>query len=810
MSQSDSVIEAIRHKLISNAESRWRTLTSHTANQIMFLDPQGTILFINHSLPMLMASEVLGGSLYDYLSEHDATRLSKSIEQVMATARAHSLKLRHEDRSGHEHVLCMNIYPVQEQQDVIALITDTTDISEQHRQKQSLEHHLFLLNSVLDHAPLIIWSFDARGIFTLVEGQGLEKLGSRSDNMVGQSIFDIYRDCPQIIQDAEQALSGEVVKTRVNLNGRSYQTCYTPIFDKQDQVQSVIGIAYDITPLSRIADQMHIVQMALEQTTDVVMITDVSGNIEYVNPAFEATTGYSQQDALGMNPRLLNSGKQDPEFYRSMWRTLLNGENFSDVFINERKDGSLYYEEKTITPVRDLQQQITHFISTGKDISERMRTQERLHFMAHHDALTKLPNRTLFLDRLRQAMARAKWHSRLIAIIFLDLDNFKKVNDDYGHEMGDQLLMQLTQRLSSSVRSGDTIARFGGDEFVILLDDIASEKDVSLLAKKVLDTLALPFNIDNHEMRCSGSIGVGIFPGDGEDPETLIRNADVAMYRAKDLGKNTYQFYSNEMSARAFERLSLENSLRHALKRQEFYLLYHPQYDARDNRIIGVEALLRWQHPELGIIAPSEFVPLLEETGLIGPVGDWVLETACRQAVEWHSLNTDPIRMCINLSSRQFNNPDFISSFQKIVNQTGVKPERLELEITESMLMRNASKTISALNTLSHFGIGIAIDDFGTGYSSLNYLRRFPIDTLKIDRSFIRDVVYDEDDSAIATAIIVMAQSLNLTVIAEGVETAEQLNFLQQRNCHIIQGNFYKPALHADAITELLTGNQSG
>jgi len=593
----------------------------------------------------------------------------------------------------------------------------------------------------------------------------------------------------------------------VKINDRTFQTHYNPILNEQGQVSAVIAVANDITTMTQIESQMRIISTALEQTTDVIMVTDVAGTIEYVNPSFEAITGYSQAEALGKNPRIINSGKQEQDFYEKMWATLLKGENFSDVFINARKDGSIYYEEKTITPVRTDSKEITHFISTGKDISERMRTQERLHYMAHHDALTKLPNRTLFLDRLHQAMARAHWHNRLIAVIFMDLDQFKEINDNFGHDCGDQLLIQLTQRLSSSLRSGDTIARFGGDEFSILLDDIASEQDVSVLAKKILDTLATPFKIHGHELLVTASIGVSIFPSDGSDSETLLRNADVAMYRAKHLGRNNYQFYSNEMSARAFERLSLENSLRHALKRQEFFLLYQPQVDSRSGDIISVEALLRWQHPELGVVSPNDFVPLLEETGLIVSVGDWALKTACKQAVQWHQSGFESLRMCVNLSSRQFNNPDFIQSFHRIIRDTEIKPELLELELTESMLMRNASKTISALNTLSHHGIQIAIDDFGTGYSSLNYLRRFPISTLKIDRSFVRDVIEDADDAAIASAIIVMAQSLNLNVVAEGVETKEQLNFLSERQCYEIQGNYFSAAIPASEIATLLSTN---
>jgi len=802
MSQTTAILEALRSKLISDAEARWRTLTENSLNQIMFLDPEGTVLFINHSIAMWDSQTMLGQSIYDSLSEHDADRLNQCFENVMAYGKSEQIELKSQD-DNELLIFETRIYPVNEDGNIIALITDTRDISEQHRQQSSLQRSHALLNTVISNSPVIIWAFDNKGIFTLSEGMGLKAIGTKPGSIVTQSIFDVYKNYPQIINDAESALNGNQVESLVKINDRTYHTHYNPIMDEHGHVSTVIGVANDITDTAQIESKMRVISTALEQTTDVVLITDVNGIIEYVNPAFEAITGYSQADALGQTPKILKSGKQDSEFYRAMWCTLLNGENFSDIFINTRKDGSIYYEEKTITPVCTVGKEISHFISTGKDISERMRIQERLHYMAHHDALTKMPNRTLFLDRLHQAMARAKWHNRLIAVMYMDLDQFKQVNDRHGHDTGDQLLVELTQRLSSSVRSGDTVARFGGDEFAILLDDISSEQDISLLAKKILDTLATPFTINKQESLITASIGVSIFPTDGNDSETLLRNADVAMYRAKHLGRNNYQFFSNEMSARAFERLSLENALRHALKRNEFFLLYQPQIDSRSHTIASVEALLRWQHPDLGVVPPNDFVPLLEETGLIVSVGDWALKTACKQAVKWHEAG-HKLRMCVNLSSRQFNNPDFIESFHRILSETCIEPSLLELELTESMLMRNASKTISALNTLCHRGIHIAVDDFGTGYSSLNYLRRFPISTLKIDRSFIRDVIEDLDDAAIASAIIVMAQSLNLNVVAEGVETEEQLNFLQQRQCFVIQGNYYSEAISAGSLTELL------
>ncbi len=661
-----------------------------------------------------------------------------------------------------------------------------------------------LLKLVCGNLPVIVWVLDANGTFTHVEGQGLESLSFKPAQLIGQSVFDVAKDYPDIIDTSELALSGETITRKHTWENRAYQATLQPVLNNEQAVIGVIGVALDITVHEQTLHQSIIFASVLDQTSDLVMITDADGIIEYVNPSFEASTGFAREEAVGKKPSILYSSKMNDDFFQDLWQTLQRGEIITDVFINKRKDGSIFYEEKTITPVFGKDKTISHYVSTGRDISERMRTQERLHYMSQHDALTKLPNRTLFVDRLRQSMSRARWHNRLVAVAYLDIDHFKTVNDKHGSEIGDQLLIQLTQRLSGSIRAGDTVARFGGDEFAVLLDDIASEKDISQLAKKLLDTLATPFEITEHRILITASFGISIFPNDADDTESLLRNADVAMYRAKDMGKNNYQFFSNEMSARAFERLTLENSLRHALQRREFFLLYQPQVDTRTGSIVCVEALLRWQHPDLGVILPAKFITLLEETGLIIQVSDWVLKQACQQLSEWHAAGYKNLVMSVNLSGRHFNSPEAINSLKHIIIESGIKPRLIELELTESMLMRTASKTVSALNTMQHLGVQIAVDDFGTGYSSLNYLRRFPISTLKIDRSFIRDVVEDADDAAITSAIIVMAQNLGLKVVAEGVETRAQKHFLQARHCHYIQGNVFSEPVDVAGMDKLL------
>ncbi len=562
------------------------------------------------------------------------------------------------------------------------------------------------------------------------------------------------------------------------------------------------GSITDISPRKQTEAQQHKFSMALEQTADAIMITNSDGVIEYANKSFEAITGYSLAEVAGGTPRILKPTgaiQNQPGDYERLWRTIKSGEVFNDVLINQRKDGSIYYEEKTITPLKSAAGKITHFISTGRDISERMRTQEYLQFLAHHDVLTQLPNRFLFIDRLEQAIINGGRNNAMVAVLFADLDRFKFINDTLGHDMGDLVLKTVSDRFISSLRSGDTVSRQGGDEFAILLENIKNTEQITLICEKLLENISQSMLIHEQELFVSVSIGISVFPGDSESPQVLIKHADIAMYRAKESGRNNFQYFSPEMSSRAVERLTMETSLRKALDRGEFLLYYQPQISLHGNNLIGFEALLRWQHPEKGLISPEQFIPILEETGLIVPVGEWVLESACQQLNQWHDIDHE-LHVSVNISNRQFNDRNLEEKFHSIIKNSGVNPVCLELELTESLLMMNPIKTGQILNSFCDLGIGLSIDDFGTGYSSLSYLRRFPLDTLKIDRSFVRDITTDVNDAALISAIIAMAKSLQLTVIAEGVETNDQLEFLRGLNCEMAQGFlFHKPLSTLDA-----------
>lgn len=448
--------------------------------------------------------------------------------------------------------------------------------------------------------------------------------------------------------------------------------------------------------------------------------------------------------------------------------------------------------------------------SLVNEIGERKRVEEELEHLAYHDTLTELPNRALFLDRLEHALERRCQTGHKHAVMFIDLDRFKVINDTLGHDSGDRLLQSTATMLQACVRQGDTVARLGGDEFAILIEDLTSVRAVTVVANKIKTALLQPFSDKGHDLFITASIGISLYPSDGEDANVLLKNADTAMYRAKDMGRNNHQFYSADMSKRSHERLTLESSLHHALERKEFLMFYQPQVDIQSDAIIGMESLIRWQHTGLGLVSPLDFIPMLEETGLIVPVGEWVLETVCAQTKLWQSGQTEFLRVAVNLSGRQFSSPNLAKQIRKILDKTGLPPECLEMEITESTLMKDDQLSLGNMAEIRDMGIQMAIDDFGTGYSSLSYLKRFPIDTIKIDRSFIRHIGSDDEDSAIVTAIISMAHSLKLKVVAEGVETQEQLSFLQDCQCDIMQGYLFSKPLPADKMSLLLESHRKG
>ena len=499
-----------------------------------------------------------------------------------------------------------------------------------------------------------------------------------------------------------------------------------------------------------------------------------------------------------------------PEQWAEHRAMLDRHEPFRDFVYQVRAvDGTLRTFSIAGTPMFDAQGTFTGYRGIGSDITERKATEQRIEYLAYHDALTGLPNRLLVQDRFEQAMAQAERAQHKVALVYLDLDNFKAINDSLGHAAGDELLKEVAQRLRRCVRDSDTISRQGGDEFLLVLRDLPDTEIVSTIVIKLIERLQAPIQLGEQELSTSASVGVAIGPDDGRDFETLRKKADMAMYRSKESGRNTYHFFDPTMDTEASEHLQLRNGLRRALERNEFILYFQPQYELLDGRLVGVEALLRWQHPERGLVAPGHFIGVAEESGLIVPLGAWVLREACRQAMDWRKAGLPPVTMSVNLSAIQFRRGDIEQSVLAALAESGLPPAQLELELTESMLIQNVESVVVAVRQLKQHGVQLSIDDFGTGYSSLSYLKRFDIDRLKIDQSFVRDLTSDPDDAAIVRAIIQMAQSLNLQTIAEGVETAEMAQQLRAYGCDQAQGYHYARPMPADQLAQLLASLRS-
>jgi diguanylate cyclase (GGDEF)-like protein/PAS domain S-box-containing protein len=562
--------------------------------------------------------------------------------------------------------------------------------------------------------------------------------------------------------------------------------------------------------LSEANKHLSLQAAALKAAANAIVITDFHGTIIWVNRAFTAMTGYGQEEIVGKNPNLLNSGEQPESYYAELWSTILSGKVWKGEIVNRRKDGTTYTEEMTITPVslEDTGNPTnTYFIAIKQDITQRKAAEKQIQFLAYYDALTGLPNRTLLQDRLSKALAGARRRKDKVALLFLDLDGFKTINDSLGHSVGDLVLQEVAERLKRFAREQDTVARVGGDEFLIVLTAVKDAADAAVAAERLMHAMTVELVIQGRSLSISCSIGIGIFPEHGTDGETLIKNADAAMYCAKESGCNSFRFFSEGMNAEAMERLTLEHGLRLALEKRELFLVYQPQMDIATGKTTGLEALLRWQHPELGLVRPDKFIRIAENSGLIIPIGEWVLRTACSQARKWQDEGLLAVPVAVNVSAVQFRQEDFCELIGRVLWETGLAPQYLEMELTESLLLSNAHVTLSVLQNLRAMGLKLAIDDFGTGYSSLSYLRQFPVSKLKIDRSFIRDVAVNPDDAAITTAIIGMAKSLNLKVIAEGVEDEAQMSFLRARQCDEIQGYYFSKPLVVEKVADKLRGD---
>ncbi|HEX5804048.1 MAG TPA: EAL domain-containing protein [Azospira sp.] len=565
------------------------------------------------------------------------------------------------------------------------------------------------------------------------------------------------------------------------------------------------GTVQDVTREKLASEELELYANVFRHSGEEILITDRDNRIVSVNPAFTRNTGYTLEEVRGENPKMLASGHTARETFQTLWACLRESGFWQGELSDRRKDGTIYPKWTSISAIRNEAGEITHYLASFTDISERKATEARIHQLAHHDALTGLLNRFSLESRLQQALLSARRENEQLAVMFIDMDHFKLINDTLGHHLGDQLLVEVAGRLKHCVRESDIIARLGGDEFVVVLTGLRDSMVAAATAGKIVDTLSRPYLIDHHVLHTSPSIGISIFPADGDEADDLMKDADTAMYDAKRRGRNNYQFFTAAMTAAADERIELERGLRRALAENRLELHYQPQVRAGDGRVCGVEALARWNDPERGAIPPLKFIPIAEETGLIEELGNWVLKEACWQLANWHAQGIHGVRMAVNLSAHQLRNPALVERVRATMNEYGIGVGELELEVTESVAMDNPERAISQLQALRELGVELAIDDFGTGYSSLAYLKLLPIQTLKLDRAFVRDIESDENDAAISVATLALAHNLGLKVVAEGVENEAQRDFLSAHGCDILQGFLFSRPLPAAQATTFLS-----
>ncbi len=685
--------------------------------------------------------------------------------------------------------------------DIVGLIGTCRDITTRKQVEAQLRQSQEMLRLVIDNIPQYVFWKDENAIYLGCNQHFARNIvGYFPEDIIGKSDADILKT-GQVETSFLNTLSRCVVADgqvkyqmleeiqRADGSIQWLEINKIPLRDAFGQIIGVLGSFEDITERKWAEEKLRQSAKVLENSAEAITITDAKSRIILVNKAFSQITGYTLPEVLGKNPSLLSSGKHSREFYQKMWNSIHTIGYWEGEIWNRRKNGEVYPEWLHISVIKDEDhEEITNYLGIFSDLTLRKQTEQRLAYLAHYDDLTGLPNRSLFYEKTAMAIYQAQQHSNQVAVMFLDLDRFKYVNDTWGHIVGDVLLKDVATRLTECLGKSDTIARLGGDDFTILLENLKNLQDLEHIAQTIIDAMQTSFDLNGHETFVTASIGISVYPADGLDIDTLLKNADAAMYRAKEAGRNNYQFFKPQMNIHVHQRLTLESKLRHALERNEFLLYYQPQMHLASGIIVGAEVLLRWQHPELGLVLPYHFIPLAEETGLIVPIGEWVLHHACLQQQHWCKTGQPLLRISVNLSSRQFRQEDLTKTVMRAVEETNVDPTLLELELTESMLMQDAENAAKTLHQLKDRGIQLAIDDFGTGYSSLNYLKRFPIDKLKIDQSFVRDIPTNKDDMTITRAIVALARSLNLKVIAEGVETKAQEVFLRSLKCDEVQG----------------------
>jgi diguanylate cyclase (GGDEF)-like protein/PAS domain S-box-containing protein len=744
----------------------------------------------------------------------DVSRLYAVIEDALAGRRAFLIDHRIRLPEGLvRHVHTRAEVTRDESGRAVRLVGTTLDITERKQAEEALRRSERRFRQLVESTDVVPWTANVQDLkFTYVGPQAVKLLGFPLAHWYepGFSTANLHPDdCDWVQQQLREVLPLDGnAKLEYRMRAADGRTVWVRNIINTVSVEgggpALQGFLFDITEKRQAEEQLRLAGEVFQSSGEAIVITDGEMRVLSVNPAFTAITGYSSADAIGQTPYSLSPGVRSQERDQEIWQRVWHQGYWQGEVWDRRRDGDIYPKWLTVSVVRDAVGRPVNYIEIFSDVSERKESEERVRHLAHHDFLTDLPNRVLLNDRIAQAISHAERNRSQVAVLFLDLDNFKNVNDSLGHSVGDKLLQEVARRLRACMRASDTVSRQGGDEFVILMPDVDDPADIARGAQKILDAVASAYGIDGHELVTTPSMGISVYPTDGTDVEALLKNADAAMYHAKESGRNNYQFFTPDMNTRALERLSLERSLRRAIEREELRLHYQPQYEVGTGRIVGVEALIRWQHPEFGLIPPGRFIRFAEDINLIGEVGKWVLHEACRQARAWQGQGLPALRVAVNISAAQFRDPDLPGTVMNALRAAGLEARHLEIELTESIIMEDVERATGLLEQLKALGLELAIDDFGTGYSSLSYLKRFPIDLLKIDQSFVRDITSDKDDAAITSAIIALTHNLGLRTIAEGVETVEQLAFLEGHGCDEVQGFLFSRPLSPNECTDLL------
>jgi diguanylate cyclase (GGDEF)-like protein/PAS domain S-box-containing protein len=789
---------------VARREEQFRTIVTQVPGAVFRARPGGAIDFVSEAIEGICgypASQIMRGATeawYHLICEADRARQRKVMRDAIASGRSYEVEYRIVDAHGKERWVLESGQPQRlPGEEGVWVDGIISDIGERKHNEMRIGALLAEQGAILDNVMFGVLFTRERHIVS-VNRRTEQLFGYPEGSMVGLPASSLFVSNGEHAR-AENAFfpvlaRGEDASHERQFRRRDGSLLWCLVsgsaIDAGRPEAGNVWVFADISERKQNEEKLRLSATVIEHIADGVMVVDVHGTIVTVNPAFTHITGFDAPEVVGRPWSVTHTGRDDQDLFWTMWRQLNDTGFWRGELWSARKDGETFLEWLTVSTVRNDEGRVTHYVGVFSDITRLKESQEQLDYLAHHDPLTGLPNRLLFQDRLLHAIGRAAREGQQLAVMFIDLDRFKNVNDTLGHHVGDELLKQVATALGARLRDGDTLARLGGDEFIVLLENVDGSYGAGQVATKMMALFEQPFTVAGHELFVTGSIGISLFPQDGEDANLLVRNADVAMYQAKSRGRNGYQFYSKDMDGEGVERLRMEALLRRAIERQEIFLHYQPQVELDSGRLIGVEALVRWHNPELGQVSPVRFIPMAEDTGFINQIGEWVLFEACRQMVRWDEAGLVVPKMAVNLSVRQVERGAMAPLVSRALAATNLAPRRLQLEVTESVIM-NTGDALAFVHELHAIGVGLAIDDFGTGYSSLAYLKQLPVDVLKIDRSFIKDIAVDSDDEAIAVAIIQLGKSMHLSVIAEGVENEEQAAFLLRHGCTRAQGYLY-------------------